>query len=134
MEIDWTDEFDRFWLRLEAEARAGDSAAKRRLQLLDAEIAQLQDLEAVPTDDEPWLKRVRQSGDHPLWRLSHPFEEGIAVRVIAWFPEPDHAVVLLVTGQDKARMGDIWYDAVAPMADPAIRRYRRARARDAERE
>lgn len=130
MEIDWTDEFDRFWLRLEEDAGSGDSAARRRYFLLNAEIRRLQNLDAVPLDEQPWLKRVRQSGAYPLWRLSHSFEEGIAVRVIAWFPEPDQAVALLVSGRDKARVGDVWYDGVAAMADPAIRRYLRARSRE----
>lgn len=65
------------------------------------------------------LKRVRQSGRHLVWRQSHPFEQGIALRLICWFPDEATVVVALFAGE-KASMGDVFYDMVGPRADQII--------------
>ncbi|MBT0568652.1 hypothetical protein KIK15_17940 [Williamsia sp. CHRR-6] len=65
------------------------------------------------------MKRVRQSRRFPVWRVSHPFRQGIAVRLIVWFTDDNRAVVALFAG-DKARMGDVFYDSVGPRADAAV--------------
>jgi hypothetical protein len=72
--------------------------------------------ESTDTDDTPSLKRVRQSRRYQVWRVADPYREGIAVRLIVWFPATDHAVVALFAG-DKARMGDVFYDRVGTRAD-----------------
>jgi hypothetical protein len=56
-----------------------------------------------------------------VWRVAHPYDRDVAVRLIVWFrPDTDTVVVALFAG-DKARMGDVFYNSVGPRA--AIRRY-----------
>ena len=66
MIVDWTDEFDR-WL---------DHAEKQGGQLLTIAVA-----------------RVRQARRHELWRVAHPFDPEVAVRIICWFPADDEVVI-----------------------------------------
>jgi hypothetical protein len=54
-----------------------------------------------------------------VWRVAHPFVEGVAVRLIVWFPSDDRVVVALFAG-DKANIGDVFYDSVGSRADAAI--------------
>lgn len=118
MLIDWSGEFDAYLDRLE-EAANTDSEQRERLDLLLAELQVLDELDAPPTEETATLKRVRQSRRFPVWRVSHPFRQGIAVRLIVWFTDDNRAVVALFVG-DKARMGDVFYDSVGPRADAAV--------------
>ncbi|MDH3052278.1 hypothetical protein QEN42_20820 [Gordonia alkanivorans] len=95
-----------------------------RLDLLLAELQVLADLEEPPVVESATLKRVRQSKRYVVWRVSHPYREGVAVRLIVWFPDDAHVVVALFSG-DKARMGDVFYDSVGPRADVAIEAWKR---------
>ncbi|MGC4932199.1 hypothetical protein ACLQ3C_00735 [Gordonia sp. DT30] len=122
--IDWSREFDTYLTRLECSSAAGNSADQLRLDLLLAELHVLFELKSAPTTESATLKRVRQSRRHSVWRVAHPFREGIAVRLIVWFPDDDHAVVALFAG-DKARMGDVFYDSVGPRADAAIEAWKK---------
>jgi hypothetical protein len=70
------------------------------------------------------LKRVRQSRRYPVWRVSHPYDPDVAIRLICWFPDDQHAVVALFAG-DKARMGDVFYDSVGTRADVAIDQWKK---------
>jgi hypothetical protein len=38
---------------------------------------------------------------YPLWRVSHPFDEDVAVRLIWWFPPDSATVVAVLFGQMK---------------------------------
>lgn len=116
MLIDWSIEFDTYLTRLEASTDAID---QQRLRLLQAELSILQQLDQAPNEDTPALKRVRQSRRYQVWRVAHPYREGIAIRLIVWFPTAERAVVALFAG-DKARMGDVFYDSVGTRADAAI--------------
>lgn len=84
-------------------------------------------------EETPTLKRVRQSRQHPLWRVSHPFEEGIALRLVVWFPPGLSTAVVIVIAADKAQMGDVFYDRVGRRADAAIRAWQRQREQEGER-
>lgn len=116
MLIDWTNEFDDYFTRLEGSSKPADQA---RFDLLLAELKVLEDLQAEPVEESATLKRVRQSRRFPIWRVSHPYREGVALRLIVWFPDSGRAVVALFAG-DKARMGDVFYDSVGTRADAAI--------------
>lgn len=118
MLIDWSGEFDAYLDRLEEAART-DPEQRERLDLLLAELQVLEELDAPPSEETATLKRVRQSRRFPLWRVSHPFRQGIAVRLIVWFTDDNRMVVALFAG-DKARMGDVFYDSVGPRADAAV--------------
>jgi len=86
----------------------------------DAALRFLRSLAAAPSDDlPPTLKRVRQARRHRIWRVSHPYDPAVAVRVLCWFPDPDTAVVALIGG-DKATIGDLWYDSATPRAELAV--------------
>jgi hypothetical protein len=116
--IDWSGEFDAYLDRLE-EAAKTDPEQRERLDLILAELKVLDELTEPPTEETATLKRVRQSRRFPVWRVSHPFREGIAVRLIVWFTDDNRAVVALFAG-DKARMGDVFYESVGPRADAAV--------------
>lgn len=73
--------------------------------------------------DMPGLKRVRQSGRYRVWRTSHSYHEGVAVRVICWFPPASDVMVVALFAGDKARTGDVFYNSVGPRADVAIERW-----------
>ena len=70
------------------------------------------------------LARVRQSGRYQVWRISHPFRDSIAIRLIVWFP-PDAPPVIVLFGNDKAQMGDVFYNSVGSRADQVIAAYLR---------
>ena len=55
------------------------------------------------------LMRVRQRGKYPIWRVSHPFDDEVAVRLIVWFPDGDAAGVVVAFGGDKKKIGDAFY-------------------------
>ncbi|WP_328524905.1 hypothetical protein [Kribbella sp. NBC_00359] len=68
---------------------------------------------------------TRQSKRYALWRVSHPYRAGVAVRLICWFaPESDTVVVALFAG-DKARIGDAFYNSVGSRADGLIDQWKR---------
>ncbi|MFJ7738955.1 hypothetical protein ACIQ2D_21895, partial [Lysinibacillus sp. NPDC097287] len=63
------------------------------------------------------MKRVRQSGQHQVWRTAHPFDPDIAFRLICWFPPDSNTVVVALFAGDKSRIGDVFYNSVGPRAD-----------------
>jgi hypothetical protein len=124
--IDWSDEFDLWLDRLVNRVDSGDAAAAVQLDLVTAELEVLQALVGEPAEESATLKRVRQSGKHLVWRVAHPYVDGVALRLVVWFPlqRPDEVVVALFAG-DKANMGDVFYNSVGSRADAAIDRYQR---------
>jgi hypothetical protein len=62
------------------------------------------------------------------WRVSHPFDPDVAVRLTCWFPDDQHVVVALFAG-DKARMGDVFCN-IGARADAAIAQWQREVQRD----
>ena len=86
MIVDWTDEFDR-WLT-NAEEQGG-----KLLTVAVALLQALNDLPAKPDEESPTFKRVRQARRHELWRVAHPYDPDVAVRIICWFPANDHVVL-----------------------------------------
>jgi hypothetical protein len=124
--VDWTDEFDRWWSHVESLADANEDPINPRVyRLTVAQIQYLQDLPSRPVEETPTLRRVVQSTRYPLWRVSHPYEPEVAVRLIVWFPPDDEAVVVVALGVNKARIGDVFYDGVGRRADAAIEQWLR---------
>jgi hypothetical protein len=120
------------WLRdLKARAAKGDERAKQAVRLVSAELAVLQELKEVPTPDTETaaLRWVRQSKRYPLWRVSHPYHAGIAIRLICWFPPGSDTVVVAVFAGDKARIGDVFYNSVGARADGLIDQWKREKMR-----
>lgn len=120
MRIDWPREFNDQLDRLEADV---SERGQRRLELLTFMLKRLRDLEAAPVQDTATIKRVRQSKQRVVWRVSHPYVEGIALRVICWFPPSSNRVVVALFSGDKASMGDVFYDSVGIRADRLIDRW-----------
>lgn len=112
---------------LRERARGGDEHAEVTVRLIAAELAVLRALPCVPEMETPELKAVRQSRRYQVWRLSHRFKPGYAVRTIVWFTPSGQAVVALFAG-DKAQMGDLFYDTVGQRADQIIDEWLRDRA------
>lgn len=120
MEIDWSREFDRQLDRLEADT---SERGRQVFWLLTLMLKRLRDLDEAPVEDTAMLKRVRQSRQHPVWRVSHPYREGIAFRLICWFPPGQDRVVVALFAGEKASMGDVFYDSVGTRADQIIDRW-----------
>lgn len=127
MNIDAPAEFWDWVDALEVRANTGDQTAVLRLDLLLAQLDVLDELAEAPAQDEETatLKAVRQSRRHNLWRVSHPYEEGVALRLICFFPPESDTVVVALFAGDKASMGDVFYNSVASRADPLIDQWRR---------
>jgi len=121
--VDMPEEFFDYLDRLEAKVTAGDVHSIKVLAHVVAALADLAALEVPPTEDTPGLKRVRQSRRYQVWRTAHPYDPGVAVRVICWFPPNSDTVVVTLLAADKARMGDVFYSSVGPRADAAIDRW-----------
>jgi hypothetical protein len=120
MEIDWPREFNDQLDRLEVDT---SPRGRKRLQLLTFMLKRLRDLEEAPVQDTAMIKRVRQSRKHLVWRVSHPYVPGVALRVICWFPPNRDRVVVALFSGDKASMGDVFYDTVGTRADRLIDRW-----------
>jgi hypothetical protein len=117
--IDWSADFDRQLDRLEADK---SDKGRKTFELLTFMLKRLRDLPRQPSEDTATIKRVRQSARYPVWRVSHPFVEGIALRLICWFPPSGGVVVALFAGV-KASRGDVFYDSVGTRADQIIERW-----------
>lgn len=129
MRLRWPEEFDAWLRRVQRKSREGNAYYRRQLELVAAALRMLRDLDCPPGEDTAGLKRVAQSRKHQVWRTSHPFEEGIAVRLICWFPPDTDEVVVALFAGEKARIGDIWYSTVGHRADMVIDQWRREQAR-----
>lgn len=120
MLIEWPSEFDRQLDRMEADTT---EEGVERLHLLLAMLKTLQDLEVQPIEDSASLKRVRQSKAHQVWRVSHPYRPGVAMRLICWFPPDTETVVVALFSGEKSAIGDVFYDSVGSRADQLIERW-----------
>ncbi|GAA0526948.1 hypothetical protein GCM10010172_04390 [Paractinoplanes ferrugineus] len=125
MLIDWSSNFGSWLDLLESQADAGQPGAQERLDIVLAQLSYLQELKDPPEADTPTLRRVRQSGAYPVWRVSHPYREGVAIRLIVWFPAEAPPMIILFAN-DKAVMGDVFYDSVGSRADQIIKAFLRA--------
>jgi hypothetical protein len=123
VEIEYGREFQT-WLDNILKAKDDDDESRTRLELALALLSVLRDLDAPPAHDSATLKRVRQCRRYSVWRLAHPFVHGVAVRILAWFPDSKTVVVALVGG-DKGPIGDVWYSSAAPRAEAAIDQWKR---------
>jgi hypothetical protein len=91
-------------------------------KLLEVAVALLQalnDLPAKPDEESPTFKRVRQARRHKLWRVAHPYDPDVAVRVICWFLANDQIVLALV-GFDKKSIGDVFYASAAARGEAIV--------------
>lgn len=70
------------------------------------------------------MKRVRQSKTYRVWRLLHPFDKEMAVRIICWFDAESDTAVVVLFAADKAPMGDVFYDSVGSRADQEIDKWK----------
>jgi hypothetical protein len=100
------------------------------LELVTAALLQLRGLKEAPTEDTASLRRVRQSKRYTVWRTSHPFEPGVAVRLICWFPPDSETVVVALFAGEKAAIGDVFYNSVGHRADMLIDQWRREKERE----
>jgi hypothetical protein len=87
----------------------GDRLSRKRLAALRALLEALRELPSKPEEESATFKRVRQARRRELWRVAHPYDRDVAVRVIVWFPSDGEVVVALLSF-DKAKLGDVWYD------------------------
>jgi len=110
--ITWPTSFAARVAELQEEVAGGDRLARKRLAALRALLEALRELPAKPEQESATFKRVRQSRRRELWRVAHPFDPDVAVRIIVWFPTDGEAVVALFSF-DKAKLGDVWYDRAA---------------------
>ncbi len=125
MIVDWSDEFDR-WLT-HAEEQGG-----RLLAVATARLQELTERAAQPAAEPPPFKRVRQARRHELWRVAHPFDPVVAVRIICWFPSDEEVVIALV-GFDKKAIGDVFYASAAVRGEAMVDAWLRQKGSSDER-
>lgn len=122
MLIDWTREFDRWWQNIE-KRQSLDLRSRQIAVIVGTQLDFLQALGQMPEEDSLQIRRVSLSKKNSLWRISHPYREGIAIRLVVWFPQYDRDLALVVMGVDKSKVGDIFYDGVGNRSDNLIREY-----------
>jgi hypothetical protein len=125
MLLDWPRAFELQLERLDAKVAEGDEHSILIKELVDAQMQFLMnDVKAPPEKNEETkqLRWVRQSKKNQVWRVSHEYIPGTAVRTIIWFPTDGQAVILLLYA-DKGHMGDVFYDSVGERADQLIAQY-----------
>ncbi len=110
--MDWPEEFDRWLTNIET---AGGRLAVVTVALLQA----LNDLPGKPVEESATFKRVRQARRHELWRVAHPYDPDVAVRLICWFPDSESVVVALI-GFDKKTIGDVFYTSAAVRGEALV--------------
>jgi hypothetical protein len=127
MEIDWPVQFGDWLDRVDADADGGDAQAKLNRKYVAEALNLLRELAEPPTENTETgdLKRVRQRRRYELWRVSHPYDPKVALRLICWFPPKRNTVVVALFAGDKAPIGDVWYNSVANQADPLIDSWKR---------
>ena len=118
--MDWTPEFDRWWENIESNS---DPLSRRIATVVIAQMKFLTDLESRPKENMATLRKVSQSKKYQLWRVSHPYEKNIAVRLIVWFLPDTDAVVVVAQGANRAPIGDIYYDGIGNRADATINKW-----------
>jgi hypothetical protein len=120
-------EFTDWLAQLTKAAIDGDQQAEFKRRLVLSELAVLRALDKPPQleDETAELKWVRQSRHYRVWRVSHPYYPGIAVRLICWFPPDARVVVVALFAGDKATIGDVWYSSVGTRADALIDQWKR---------
>lgn len=132
MILEWPEEFRLQLGRLKAAADKGGERDKAAYIYTLAALTELRNLKEAPREESFTFKIVRQCRKYEVWRVSHPFHPGVAVRVIAWFPsEADTVVVALFSG-DKANIGDIFYNSVESRAGVAIQAWKRQKGAENE--
>jgi hypothetical protein len=124
MEVHRTQQFKRWIDDLVTKAKNGNEHAVKMAKHVLDELNYIKALDAEPADDTATLKRVRQSKTYQVWRLSHPFDPEIAVRIICWFDPASAMVVVVLFAADKAAMGDVFYDTVGSRADQEIDKWK----------
>jgi hypothetical protein len=120
-------EFQDWLAQLTKAAADGDEQATLKRQLVLSEMAVLRALTEPPgmDDETAEFKWVRQSKRYRVWRVSHPYHPGVAVRLICWFPPDAQVVVVALFAGDKATIGDVWYSSVGARADALIEQWKR---------
>jgi hypothetical protein len=120
-------EFTDWLAQLNKAATDGDQQAelKRRLVLSELAVLRALDKPPQPEDETADLKWVRQSKRYRVWRVSHPYHPGIAVRLICWFPPDARIVVVALFAGDKATIGDVWHSSISTRADALIDQWKR---------
>lgn len=124
MPIRATKEFDEWYRALGAQA-SGSPKATARLVRARALLLVLRGVPSEPSVDTPQLRRVAEARRHPLWRIAHPYDPAVQVRLIVWW-EVEHTAWVLVGG-DKAGLEGTWYTTAAIKAEQAVDRILRNR-------
>jgi hypothetical protein len=79
----------------------------------------LNELPGKSAEESATFKRVRQARRHELWRVAHPFDPEVAVRIICWFPTEDQVVIALI-GFDKKTIGDVFCASAAARGETLV--------------
>lgn len=124
MEVHRSRQFKHWVEDLVAKANDGDPFAVTAAKYVLDELNYIKTLDSEPNHDTATLKRIRQSKKYRVWRLSHPFDPQMAVRIICWFDDHATTVVVALFAADKAPMGDVFYDSVGSRADQEIDRWK----------
>lgn len=125
MEVYRSEQFARWAAQVVSRAKAGDQAAIRVAKHALDELNYLKELTKAPTADTATLKKVMQSKENTIWRLSHPFDPVVAVRIICWFDNQSETAVVVLFGSNKAQMGDVFYNSAGARADQEISDWKR---------
>lgn len=116
MDITWSDSFDHYIDRLDEEP-----STSQEQQMLAAVLDDINNLKEPPKEESSHLCRAVGAKKHDIWRVSHPYNPEVAVRVLIWFT-PNGDAVLLAGGGDKLkdRYDGQWYQFAIPQAEQEV--------------
>lgn len=129
MEVHRSQQFARWVDEVSRKYREGDPYAIKVTKYALDQLRFLRSLDGEPEEESQRFKRVRQSKRYPLWRLSHAHDADVALRIICWFDDESDTVVVALFANDKAPMGDVFYDSVGSRADQVIDEWKRQNPR-----
>jgi len=120
VEVSGSLQFQQWIDEIIAGAKKGDPIARKIAKYLNDELTYLKSLDEKPTEENATLRKVVQSGKNQIWRVSHPYDKEVAVRIIVWFDDENDEAVITLFGANKLPIGDVFYASAGTRADQII--------------
>ena len=94
-----------------------DAELARLVNQLRRSLTRLTERPSEPTAN---LTPVVQAARHNIWRISHLYQDGYAVRLLVWFPDDNADEIVIVFAGNKHPNHDLWYDRATREAEAAV--------------
>lgn len=116
MELRATPAFAKWYRQIQADEEVV-AEARVRAKWAKAMLTAVRELEGQPAFESATFSRVMVARRYPLWRVAHPHDGVVQVRILVWF-EAGTAWCLL--GGDKSGIDEQWYQAATVQAESLV--------------